>query len=431
MIRIADTSLDTSEKEDGESARLMRYRPPPSRKYREKRAPRPEQRRRRIKEDDPDFKKRRNDRGGSSMVDDDKLDKMLGGLDSYLKDTDDSDELEDFNFDAVIEKLDPADKKEVEELIEEAPEEAPEEVYDYIAELLRRSQYDLGELGRPIDKFATSNEISDLMSTRTGTYHGVRDVRGNPTDPPNTGYKSYDKRYFTDKDYDLIVKNAAKILDTGWLSYGWDSGAEDAPIRAALDLSIQTANDCLYQSKIDSETYDLLLNRLAKWGHNTFSDTVLPMKASSGDKRTASMIKNSAEYKSMVHIANDLRQKDPRVALEILKNLRSLVASDSEPVSTISEHVAAKPAPKAVVASEIAEVPLSTLLRVAASSQAAKLALGPFILAAKKKKIPKGKKVEKTESKKALPPEFLKNQKKGPPKGKKKKASISVEDASW
>ncbi len=427
MIRIADTSLDTSEKEDNESTRLMHHRPPPSRKYREKRAPRPEQRRRRIKEDDPDFKKRRNDRGGSSMIDDDKLDRMLKGLDSYFKDTDDDDELEDFDFDAAIGKLDPADKKEAEKLVEEAPEEA----YDYIAELLRRTQYDLGELGRPVDKFAASNEISGLMLTRTGTYHGVRDVRGNPTDPPNTGHKSYDKRYFTDKDYDLIVKNAAKILDTGWLSYGWDGGAEDAPIRAALDLSIQTANDCLYQSKIDSETYDLLLNRLAKWGHDTFSDTVLPMKASSGDKRTASMIKNSAEYKSMVHIANDLRQKDPRAALEILKNLRSLVASDSEPVPTISEHVAAEPAPKAVVASEIAEVPLATLLRVAASSQAAKLALGPFILAAAKKKTPKGKKVEKTESKKALPPEFIKNQKKGPPKGKKKKASISVEDASW
>lgn len=427
MIRIADTSLDISEKEDNESTRLVHRRPPPSRKHRERRAPRPEQRRRRIKEDDPDFKKRRNDRGGSTF-DTNRLDSMLRDLDSYLKDTESDEELEDFDFDAAIETLDSEDREKAEEVIEEG---SPEEAYDYIAELLRRSQYDLGELGRPVDKFAASNEISGLMLTRTGTYHGVRDVRGNPTDPPNTGYKSYDKRYFTNKDYDLIVKNAAKFLETGWLSYGWDDGAEDAPIRAALDLSIQTANDCLYQSKIDSETYDLLLNRLAKWGHDTFSDTVLPMKASSGDKRTASMIKNSAEYKSMVRIANDLRQKDPRAALDILKNLRGLIASDSEPVPTISEHVAATPAPEVIVASEMAEVPLSTLLRVAASSQAAKLALGPFILAAAKKKTPKGKKVEKTEAKKALPPEFVKNQKKGPPKGKKKKASISVEDASW
>ena len=130
MIRIADTSLDTPEKEDNESTRLMHRRPPPSRKHKERRAPRPEQRRRRIKEDDPDFKKRRNDRGGSSMVDEAKLDSIIKGLDSYLKDTDEDEEFDDgFDFDAVIDKLDPEDKREAEKLAEESPVEA----YDYIA----------------------------------------------------------------------------------------------------------------------------------------------------------------------------------------------------------------------------------------------------------------------------------------------------------
>ncbi len=277
---------------------------------------------------------------------------------------------------------------------------------------------------------AAFNGAFSPMSPRTGAYHGVRDVRGNPTDSPNTATLP-DRRYFTNKDYDVIVKFAAKLLDEDWLKYGWEDGAKDAPLRAALDLAVQTANGTAYQSKIDSETYDLLLNRLAKWGYDTFSDTVLPMKAPTGDNRSASaMIKKNASYQQLVQVASDLRDTNPAAALQIVKNLRSLVSTEAEPAQSISD-AASVGSPKAgvasaasaavtVIAEETAEVPLSALVKLAASSPAAKAVLGPFILAAAKKK-------DKKKGKGKIPPQFLKNMKK---KGEKK-ASIAAGDASW
>jgi len=417
--------LSPAEREDREAERLLNRKPAPSRKHRERRAPRHDQRRRRVREGDPDTKKRRE----SSHSDAD--------LDRYLKDLDrltvDEDSDEDFDFDAAIEALsDAADlpPSVVERLVEQHDE-------DHLADLLKRSDLDLDparleEMDRALG-LAAFNGASSPMSQRTGAYHGVRDVRGNPTDSPNTTSLP-DRRYFTNKDYDAIVKFAGRLLDEDWLKYGWDDGAKDAPLRAALDLSIQVANGNAYQSKIDSETYDLLLNRLAKWGYDTFSDTVLPMKAPTGDNRSASaMIKKTASYQHLVRVANDLRETNPAAALTIIKNLRSLVSTEADPSGSISDHasegtpkagvasVAAAPAPASTVASDVAEVPLPVLLKVAASSPAAKAALGPFIVAAAKKKG------DKKKGKGKVPPQFLKNMKK---KGDKK-ASIAAEDASW
>lgn len=445
--------LTPAEKEDRETGRLINRKPAPSRKHREKRAPRHHQRRRRIREDDPDLRKPRSssydqDEDSSNarfkdhvLRDDADLDQYLRDIEAYLGDDDD-----DFDFDSVIDSLsDVADVPPhvVEKVVEH---DDPDE----LADLLKANDYDMSkleDLDRQLGLSATSNKSSGPMSPRTGAYHGVRDVRGNPTDPPNTGSLP-DRRYFTDKDYDVIVKFAGKLLDEDWLKYGWDGGAEDAPVRAALDLAIQTANGNAYQSKIDPETYDLLLNRLAKWGYDTFSDTVLPMKAPAGDNRRASAMKNTESYKQIVRVASELRDTHPAASLEILKSLRSLVSTEAEPAQSISE-LAVEGDPKAAVATvaadaateaavkvivsaeieagEAAEIPLPVLLKVAASSAGAKAALGPFILAAAKKKQSKGKKKGK------IPPQFLKNVKKkgdAPPK-KDKKASIAAEDASW
>ncbi len=419
--------LSPAEREDREAERLLNRDPAPSRKHRERRAPRHDQRRRRVREGDPDTKKRR-----ESSVSDADLDRYLKDLERMTLDHDEDDE--DFDFDAAIESLsDAADvpPSVVERLVDRNDE-------DHLADLLKGTDLDLDPSRlREMDHalgLAAFNGASSPMSPRTGAYHGVRDVRGNPTDSPNTTALP-DRRYFTNKDYDAIVKFAGKLLDEDWLKYGWDDGAKDAPLRAALDLSIQVANGNAYQSKIDSETYDLLLNRLAKWGYDTFSDTVLPMKAPTGDNRSASaMIKKTASYQHLVRVANDLRETNPAAALTIIKSLRSLVSTEADPSGSISDH-ASEGSPKAGVAavaavasapavaasSDLAEVPLPVLLKVAASSPAAKAALGPFILAAAKKKG------DKKKGKGKVPPQFLKNMKK---KGDKK-ASIAAEDASW
>lgn len=174
---------------------------------------------------------------------------------------------------------------------------------------------------------ATSYEkhLNRHMNIRKSSYHGVVDQKGNPTDPTNTGYKSYDKRYFGKDHYDSIVKVAQELLKDSWLSSGWDGGATDAPIRAALDLSIHTADNSLYQSKIDTETYNLLLNRLAKWGYDTFSETLLPFKKGENSNRSASM---KPEHQAILKIANDIRLQHPMHAVSILKHVRALVSSE-------------------------------------------------------------------------------------------------------
>ncbi len=426
--------LSPAEREDREADRLLNRKPAPSRKHRERRAPRHEQRRRRVREKDPDTTKRR-----ESAVSDADLDRYLRDLEHLTRYDDDADE--DFDFDKAMEALSDAvdvPRSVIDRLVEEQDE-------DGMADLLRGHEMDL-DPGRldDIDRalgLAAFNGAFSPMSPRTGAYYGVRDVRGNPTDSPNT-VSLPDRRYFTNKDYDAIVKFAGKLLDEDWLKYGWDDGAKDAPLRAALDLSIQTANGNAYQSKIDSETYDLLLNRLAKWGYDTFSDTVLPMKAPTGDNRSASAmtIKKTASYQQIVQVASDLRDTNPSASLQIIKSLRSLISTEAAPVGTISD-AAAVGTPKAGVAAgreiisaaeiktalqvasgDLAEVPLPVLLKVAAASPAAKAALGPFILAAAKKKDKK-----KGKGKGKIPPQFLKNMKK---KGDKK-ASIAAEDTVW
>lgn len=171
---------------------------------------------------------------------------------------------------------------------------------------------------------AASNESASdrTMPARTATYHGVLE-KGHPTDSTDAPVRSYDKRYFGQKHFDSILKTAKGLLKEDWLKYGWDDGAGDVQFRAALDLAIHTADNCLYQSKVDSETYDMLLNRLAGWDHDTFSETVLPYKE--GSNRSASSM---SSIDNIVRIANDLRHRDPVAALEILKNLRSLTAGD-------------------------------------------------------------------------------------------------------
>jgi hypothetical protein len=177
---------------------------------------------------------------------------------------------------------------------------------------------------------ATSNETSRIrimvdyskVASRVATYHGIIDQRGNPTDPINTGWKSYDKRYFSEDNYKSIVKYAKDLLTQDWFKYGWGEKKSDASLRAALDIAIYVGDSTLHQSKIDSETYNMLLNRLAGWGYDPFSETII-FESGKGTKRSASM---KAEIQNLVRIANDIRQTNPTVAFEMLKNIRGLTA---------------------------------------------------------------------------------------------------------
>lgn len=213
---------------------------------------------------------------------------------------------------------------ELRDLTESKYGDIPEELEDYLVKSKSKS-----------NRAATSNKIVriETMAGRLAAYHGVDDLRGNPTDPINTPWRSHDKRYFTEDSYKSILKVAKQYLQEDWLKYCWEGGAEDAPLRAALDLAIHTADNNLYQSKIDAETYEMLLNRLAKWGYDTFSETILPFKKS---KRSAAAM--SQDVQNVLRIASEVRKTDPKKAVEIIANLRSMVSSEAEPAESIQEH---------------------------------------------------------------------------------------------
>lgn len=181
---------------------------------------------------------------------------------------------------------------------------------------------------------AASNEngYSEPMS-RTAAFHGYIH-QGHP-EGPFPGWQSLDKRFFTNENYESIVKFAEDLLEQDWFKSGWDDGSPDAKMRAALDLSIHLADDNLYQAKIDVETYNLLLGRLNGSNVDLFSET---MVFESGKKRASAMSKRQS-IQNLLRLANSLREKDPVQAFQIVKDVRSLIAND-EPIEGKPEQTA-------------------------------------------------------------------------------------------
>lgn len=261
------TDLSPAEKDDRETSRLIDKSPAPSRKNRSKRGPKHDNRRRRMKDtSDPDAEAAKRDRKAS---------------------------LADIALKVAFgdEKVGPG-------------------------YLLTRA--DLGLPPREVEATSYGAPGTEDMSSKTAAYHGIVQ-QGHPSGPTNSGH-SPDKRYFDKSSYDSILAHAKELLKTDWLQYGWEGGAEDAPIRAALDLSIQLANDHAYQSKVDVETYNMLLVRLSKSDVDLFSDTLVP-EGGNGKRSAAAMDKN---LQSMIRVANDLRKSNPRAAFEIMKNVRAI-----------------------------------------------------------------------------------------------------------
>jgi len=152
------------------------------------------------------------------------------------------------------------------------------------------------------------------MAIKLAAYHGIKDTSGNPTDPTNTPYKSYDKRYFSEENWKSIIKTANELLGDDWFKFGWAGSPKDSRIRAALDVAIHLADSSLYQNKIDAETYNMLLNRLSEWGYDPFSETILPFKKG----KTSSS-----------KVASDLQQEGIKMGSQV-QSLRTLISTGAD-----------------------------------------------------------------------------------------------------
>lgn len=160
---------------------------------------------------------------------------------------------------------------------------------------------------------------SSRKMIKTSAYHGIVD-QGHPTDPAGSSPRSYDKRYFGKEHFDSIVVAAKEMLGQDWLKYGWGEEPGDVPVRAALDLAIHTADGGLYQSKIDANTYNMLLNRLAGWDYDMFNETIL-----SGPKTRKATSMAISPAHAILKIADDIRATRPDLAVQIIKNLQALL----------------------------------------------------------------------------------------------------------
>jgi hypothetical protein len=158
------------------------------------------------------------------------------------------------------------------------------------------------------------------MINRLSTYHGIVN-QGHPTDSSDSSLPNYGKRYLGKEHFDSILASAKKFLNEDWLKHGWGENPGDAPIRAALDLAISCADECRYQSKIDTPVYNMLLNQLAGWDYDTFNETVF---TSPKTRRTVAMSNNSAVH-AILKIADDLRETHPHESIQIVKNLHRLM----------------------------------------------------------------------------------------------------------
>jgi hypothetical protein len=172
---------------------------------------------------------------------------------------------------------------------------------------------------------ASNKTVCRRMINKSATYHGVV-CQGHPTDPAGSSPKTYDKRYFGKKHYDSILACAKDFLKQDWLKYGWGETPGDVPTRAALDLAIHTADDGLYQSKIDSMTYNMLLNKLAGWDFDVFNETLF---AKSETRKASVMVRNSSAQE-ILKIADSLRSAHPDLSIQIIKNVHAIMRAAAE-----------------------------------------------------------------------------------------------------
>jgi hypothetical protein len=253
---------------------------------------------------------------------------------------------------------------------------------------------------------------------KTATYHGVLE-QGHP-EGPYKGWTYLDKRYLKKEHFDAIIASAKEKLGEAWFKSNWEGGSPDAQARAALDLAIATADGAAYQSKIDSPTYNMLLNKLENYGLDLFQDTLLPPTSGEPKKREASQMN---PVQDMLRIAGELESTHPHLALQIVANTRVLAGE----IHTASADTVA--------------LPVEMLVKLAFNNPGTRGTLLP-IIAAKKPKAAKKKSSKKTSTKKAPagshsaseePKTSSKKKKATPKKAMKRKASVelSIDDSGW
>jgi hypothetical protein len=145
---------------------------------------------------------------------------------------------------------------------------------------LQKQKHDIQERISKIRRFSStglqiSNGLGKTRMNKVSAYQGVVH-QGHPSGATNTDWKSVDKRYLNKTHFDSIVACAKEYLGSSWFKSGWDDGAVDARVRAALDLAITMADGSIYQSKIDATDYNRLFIKLSGEDISPFEDTLIP-----------------------------------------------------------------------------------------------------------------------------------------------------------
>lgn len=179
---------------------------------------------------------------------------------------------------------------------------------------LDKSDPDLSRSGS--DKYSFDYSYGADMSIRTSKYHGIVEKYNQDSYEESRASASVFDPICED-DHKKISKEAKKLLKEEWFKAGWGDDKSDAATRAALDISISTVCGGIYANRIDSLTYNMLLGGLL--GSEVDSNVASFFDDGAGlTRREFKMDKDS-----ILHLASKVRHSDPRLALDLIRSVRT------------------------------------------------------------------------------------------------------------
>ena len=152
------------------------------------------------------------------------------------------------------------------------------------------------------------NTESVRTAVRLAVYHGVEPYQAGEQgfEDPYPGWQQAHARDLTAADFNSILANARKWLQTPVLAASMEGVVRDTQVRAALDLAIQDHADGKYQAALHPAIYDDLLAKLA--GKST-TDPLLTVAAMGSES-----IYGATPREDSMNASNEIRQFAARVA---------------------------------------------------------------------------------------------------------------------
>lgn len=166
------------------------------------------------------------------------------------------------------------------------------------------------------NKYSFDNSWGEDMVLRTSGYNGIVE-RAHEGDREVSLQAARVFDPIGEDDHKLLIKAAKATMKQEWFVAGWGDDDTDAPMRAALDTSIATCEDSVYQSRIDPQTYNLLLGKLLG------EDIDQTVESFFDEGYLRSELSMNPTQNTILAAASKLRHSNPRLAVELVRSIRT------------------------------------------------------------------------------------------------------------